>query len=105
MTVKKGDWVEIESVVLTPSERSENLPDCTRETSLIMWIRGFLQNESAELNDEIEIMTLADRKVKGTLVEKEPRHTYDYGDTIIELIHIGEELKIELLESLQGGEK
>lgn len=104
MIVKKGDWVEIENTILNPDERSTNLPDSTKKTPLKMWVRGFLLNEEAELNDDVELITLASRKVSGKLIEFNPRHVHDYGDTVIELIQIGEELKNELLELLEGGE-
>lgn len=105
MQAKKGEWVEIKNLILRPEERSTNLPEDTRKTPLSMWVRGFLETDKAKLGDEVEIITLAERKISGKLVEMAPRHNYDYGDTIVELIHIGEELKKELLKALEGGDK
>lgn len=103
MIVNKGQWIEIESLILKAEERSPNLPIETKETDLKMWIRGFLVDNSAMLGDEVVIETLSKRLVKGTFVEMRPRHNYDFGDTIIELIQIGEELK-ESFSQLLGGE-
>lgn len=105
MKIKKGAWIEIENTILEPGERATNLPECTKKTPLKMWVRGFLVNKEAEMNDEVEIMTLASRKVSGKLVESNPRHLHNYGDTVIELIQIGEELKVELRNLMKGGVK
>lgn len=102
MKLKKGQWVEIEDIVLEPGQRSSNLPEDTRNTPLLMWMRGFLNTDGAEIGERVEIRTLCDRRVQGVLVESKPRHNYDFGDTIIELIHIGEELKT-LLKSTEEG--
>ncbi|MCT4562924.1 MAG: 2-amino-4-oxopentanoate thiolase subunit OrtA [Maledivibacter sp.] len=105
MKARKGDWVEIENLILQPEERSTNLPEDTRKVPLNMWVRGFLQTDEAEVGEEVEIITLTERKISGKLVEMAPRHNYDYGDTIIELIQIGEELKRELAKALERGVK
>lgn len=103
MNIKKGTWVEIESLVLTPEERSSHLPCDTKNSPLKMWVRGYLQTESACLGDEVSILTLASRTIQGQLVEIQPYHQYDFGETMIELLDIGEELK-EQLSILKRGE-
>ena len=101
MKATKGDWVEIENVILQPDQRSINLPEDTRKTPVKMWARGFLNTDTAEVGDTIEIITLADRSLKGTLIEIKPKHNYDFGDTIIELIHVGNELQTQLSKILE----
>lgn len=103
MKVIKGSWVEIENCILKSEERSSNLPEDTRNTDLTMWLRGFLMNASAEIGDEVIVKTLSGRAVSGKLCNTQPRHQYDYGDTIVELIEIGEELKEALKIAKQGG--
>ena len=40
---KKGDWVQIHNIVLTPEERSSALPEDTKSHPLEMWVKGYLQ--------------------------------------------------------------
>lgn len=96
MQAKAGDWVEIENIVLNSKERASSIPEDTKKTALKMWIRGFLVNEKAEIGDDVLILTLAERSLSGKLIEIDPKHNYDFGETIIELLHVGEELKSEL---------
>ena len=103
MKVIKGSWVEIENCVLKSEERSSNLPEDTRNTDLTMWLRGFLIDVSANIGDEVTIKTLSGRRVSGKLCDTKPKHQYDYGDTIVELIEIGEELKEALKQTKLGG--
>lgn len=102
MKAVKGEWVEIENVILSPEERAVNLPEDTKKTPLIMWVRGFLESKEAKIGDSVEILTLSGRVIKGDLVEFNPRHQYDYGNTILELLQVGEELKKELSEVMEG---
>jgi len=96
---KKGDWVEIENVLLQPHERAAHIPEDTKKAPLIMWVRGFLLNESAEIGDFVSIRTLAERTTSGTLVAINPRHEHDFGNPVKELLEIGCELQKEI-ESL-----
>lgn len=102
MQAKNGDWVEIENIVLHPEERGASLPEDTKKTPLKMWARGFLVTEEAEIDDDVLILTLARRVLEGKLIETNPRHTYDFGETIIELLTVGEELKQELANELNN---
>ncbi len=103
MNAKKGDWVEIENVILKPVERTGNLPEETKKTPLVMWCRGFLESEKAVIGESVEILTLSGRKLTGNLIKTNPRHEYDYGDTVIELLQVGEELKRELCKIMDEG--
>ena len=62
MTVaKKGDWVQIHSIILTPSERAPQIPEETRKVPLELTAKGFLQNNQASMGESVIIKTLADR--------------------------------------------
>lgn len=89
----KNDWVEVENVVLKPEERAAHLPEDTKATPLMMWTKGFLIDDEAEIGDEVSIKTLTGRIVKGKLVEINPRHVHDFGSPVHELLEIGMELK------------
>ncbi len=95
---KKGDWVNIYSVVLKPEERAPQVPDDTKKVPLETWVKGFL-HEDAKLNDEVTVKTLTGRIVKGKLVDEAPTYSHSYGDHIPELLQIG----IDLREFLFGG--
>ena len=96
---KKDDWVEIENTVLKPEQRATHLPEDTKAVPLKMWVRGFLVNDEGELGDEVSIRTLTDRVTSGTLVDLNPRHVHDFGDTVQALIEVGRDVRKEL-ESL-----
>lgn len=99
-TAKKGDWVEIENILLEPYERASHIPEDTKATPLIMWVRGFLVNECAQIGDSVWVKTLAERTAEGTLISINPRHEHDFGNPVKELLEIGNELQKEI-ENLQ----
>jgi len=64
-----GDWVEVERVLLEPSDRAPNLPEDTASQPLTMWVKGFAAEETA-LGGQVEIETMSGRRVRGTLVSE-----------------------------------
>ena len=46
MTKDREKWVEIEDMVLEPSQRTGNLPEETRKVPLMMRAKGFLTEEA-----------------------------------------------------------
>lgn len=90
---KKNDWVEIENLVLMPEERAPQVPDDTKATPLMMWIKGFLMDDEASIGDEVSVKTLSGRIAVGKLVDINPRHVHDFGNPVHELLEIGVELK------------
>ncbi len=92
----KGNWVEIETQVLSAEERAPQVPEDTKDTPLLMWARGYLVNETAALGSPVTIETVNERKIEGKLVEVNPRYDHDYGQTITELISTGIDLKKDL---------
>lgn len=92
---KKNDWVEIENIVLKPEERAPQLPDDTKAVPLMMWTRGFLVNEDGRLGDEVSITTLTNRVTSGKLVDLNPRHVHDFGNSVQLLLEAGRDFKKE----------
>ena len=72
---KKNDWVRIHNIILTPEQRTGKLPEDTKKMPLEMWAKGHLQNDAAEIGDEVTILTSTGREERGTLVEVNPCYT------------------------------
>ncbi len=92
----KGDWVEIETQVLSAQGRAPQVPDDTKQTPLLMWARGYLVSDEAALGSKVIIETVTERRIEGKLVEVNPRYAHDYGQTVTELISTGMDLKKDL---------
>ncbi len=90
---KKGDWVRIHAVVLEADQRTAKLPDDTQKCALEMWTKGFLQEDSAKIGDEVSVLTAANRIAKGELIEERPHWTHSYGDFVPELVMIDKQLR------------
>lgn len=90
---EKGDWVKIHSVVLKPGQRAPKLPEETLAVPLEMWVKGFLQEESASLGDEVTVRTMTGRVVKGRLEEVRPAFRHSFGSFMPVLQDIGIELR------------
>ncbi len=97
--VKKGSWVMVHDIVLEANERSTNLPEDTKKVPLEMWAKGFLL-EDGQMGDIVEIKTITDRLVKGTLLEVNPSYDHNFGKFVPEILEIG----IRLKHILWGGE-
>lgn len=93
---KRGNWVEIENLVLEAGERATHLPEDTKSVPLIMWTKGFLVEEEAKLGDKVTVETLSGRITSGTLTEVNPRHVHDFGNPVPELMRVGMEVRKEL---------
>lgn len=93
---KKGDWVEVENIVLKPEERAPQVPEDTKATPLMMWTKGFLIDEVANIGDNVSVKTLTGRISEGRLSTINPRHEHDFGNPVRELIEVGMELREEI---------
>lgn len=100
VVAKKGDWVRIYNIVLTPEERAPQVPDDTKQVPLEQWTKGYLLSD-AEIGDEVEVETLVGRKAAGKLVEVNPTYTHSFGNFVPELLCIGKQLR----EILFGGDE
>lgn len=98
---KRGDWVRIHAIVLKAAERTAKIPEDTQRCDLQQWTKGFLQDETAEVGDEVTVKTAVGRLVKGTLIEEGPYYTHSYGKFVPEIIDIDKQLR----EIMFGGEK
>ena len=98
---KKNDWVRIHNIILTPEQRTGKLPEDTKKMPLEMWAKGHLQNDAAEIGDEVTILTSSGREERGTLVEVNPCYTLNYGTFVPEILTMEESLR----KALFGGEE
>lgn len=88
MSVAKGTWVEIESVVLKPEERAPGLPEDTAATPYVLRLSGFL-TEEAEVGHEVAVRSLIGRTHRGVLRQVNPSYGHSFGGTVPELLAIG----------------
>lgn len=95
----KGTWVQIHKIVLKPEERTARLPDDTKKVPLEFRLKGFLEHD-ANLGEEVEIVTLIGRRVKGKLIKINPEYEHGFGRPVPELLSIGAELR-----KILGGEE
>lgn len=91
----KDTWVEIRAIVLGPGARAPQVPEDTRHVPLEMRAKGFLV-APAEQGEEAEILTVAGRRLCGTLVRANPSCTHGFGPPISALLPIAQELRARL---------
>jgi len=89
---KKGDWVEIQWVVLAAEERSPSVPPDTAQVPYLARVKGFLLQE-ARLGDTVEVETIIGRRMRGTLLAVNPPFGHNFGRAVPELLTIGTELR------------
>ena len=87
---KKGDWVRIHSIILTPEQRSSAVPQDTKSVSLEQWTKGYLHADTV-LGESAKVTTRTGRIVSGTLVDESPHYTHSFGDFVPELQEAGDE--------------
>jgi hypothetical protein len=90
---KKGDWVRIYNVVLSPHERQGSLPEDTMKVPFEMWDKGFLLNDSAQIGDIVEVETIIGRMISGKMIEVNPNFEINYGTGVTETLYIGRQLR------------
>ncbi|WP_315116050.1 2-amino-4-oxopentanoate thiolase subunit OrtA [uncultured Clostridium sp.] len=90
--IKKGTWVEIEEIVLTPEDRSQSIPEETRIISLKCWTRGNCLSD-CEVGSEVQVETIVGRIVKGEVVEVEPGYYHSFGRYVKEVEYIGKQAR------------
>jgi hypothetical protein len=88
--IPSGTWVEVEQVILTPEQRSPNLPEDTKRVPYVMRVSGFLI-EPAELEGPARVRTLIGRELSGVLKRVNPSYTHSFGTVVPELLTIGTE--------------
>jgi hypothetical protein len=90
--VLEGTWVEIHAIVLPAGQRAPQVPEDTQGVPLEMRVKGFLA-QTAVLGAEVEIVTVAGRRLRGTLAVVDPPYTHSFGPPIAELLTVGREVR------------
>ena len=97
--IKKNSWVQITKIILKPENRAINLPESTKKVPLVMWVKGYLQNDAA-IGSEVKIKTLTGRIEFGVLVCENPSYMHTYGEFVPEILEIDRICK----QTLFGGD-
>ncbi len=90
--VPAHSWVQIESTVLSPDERSPHLPEETAACPLVLWVKGFLKGP-ALVGDMVEIETIIGRTLSGKLLEVNPPYEHTFGRPIPELLEVRKDFR------------
>ena len=90
--MKKNDYVLVKNTVLNPSERAPQVPDDTKQVPLVMWVKGFLLEDS-EIGKIATVKTMTGRTVEGEVVAHNPRYEHDFGDFVEELLYVGNQIR------------
>lgn len=90
--IRKGSWVQIHKIVLTPNERAPQVPEDTKKVPLELWVKGFLLDDS-EIGNIVKIKTITGRIEEGNLIKVNPRFNHDYGDFVSEILEVGQIVK------------
>ena len=53
---KKGDWVQIENIVLPAGERAPSVPEDTQNCDLKLWVKGVARSD-AKLGETVTVKT------------------------------------------------
>jgi hypothetical protein len=91
-SISPGTWVEIEQIILSPEQRAPTLPEDTRQTPYVMRASGFLI-EAAQPGGPARIRTVIGRELSGTLKTVNPGYAHSFGETVPELLNIGNEVE------------
>ena len=102
-TCTTGEWVEVERVLLEPSERASNLPAETASQPLLTWVKGFAE-AAATLGEDVTVETMTGRRVTGRLSAINPGYFHTFGQPIPELTHVGADLRARLAAFRSDGE-
>ena len=99
---KKNDWVRIHRNVLEPQERTGKLPEDTKAVPLEMWVKGWLQDEEAQIGDTVTVKTVVGRLETGVLMEEKPIYALNYGEFVPEILEIDQQLRGVLFEGVEA---
>lgn len=81
---EKNSFVEVHSIVFDANERTAKIPDDTLKVPYEMFVKGYLVDK-AEVGDDVEIITVTGRSVRGKLLKVNPTFKLDYGKYVPEL--------------------
>ena len=97
---KKGDYVRIRREIVPAGERDASVPADTAATPLVMWVKGYAQND-AHIGEECSVITRVGRAEYGTLIEETPCYELNFGVFVPEILKIDDQLR----KALFGGDK
>jgi len=94
--IEQGTYVRIRKTVLKPEERSSNLPDDTKQVPFKIWVKGYLQDDWADLFDIVTVKTIDGRLETGRLKEANPPYRHSYGDFVPEILCVRDIIKRDM---------
>lgn len=92
-TARRGDWVKIHFTILSPQDRAGGIPQETKEVPLEAYMNGFLEEDQADLGQQVQVRTLAQRSLSGKLIAVFPEYTHTFGRPIPQLLEIGPSIR------------
>ena len=95
---KKNDYVRIHRNVLEAVERTGKRPEDTKSVPLEMRVKGWLQDEEAQIGDTVTVKTVVGRLETGVLMEEKPIYALNYGEYVPEILEIDQRLRGVLFE-------
>ncbi len=98
----KNEYVRIHRAVLEAVERTGKLPEDTKNVPLEMWVKGWLQDDSANIGDTVTVKTVVGRLETGVLMETDPIYALNYGEYVPEILEIDRRLRGVLFEGEQA---
>ena len=99
---KKNEYVRIHRAVLEAVERTGKLPEDTKSVPLEMWVKGWLQDEEAQIGDTVTVKTVVGRLETGVLVEAKPCYALNDGEYVPEILEIDQQLRGVLFEGAEA---
>ncbi|MDF1566853.1 MAG: 2-amino-4-oxopentanoate thiolase subunit OrtA [Spirochaetaceae bacterium] len=81
----RGERIRIRKTVLEAEERSERIPEETRRTPMVMWVKGSLIDENGAVGDMVTVETDTGRRVAGELLDEAPSWNHGFGIQVPEL--------------------
>jgi len=89
----RGERIRIRTTVLEAGERSERIPEETRRTPMVMWVKGALVDESGVVGDPVTVETDTGRRVAGELVDEAPSWDHGFGGQVPELDELARRMR------------
>ena len=99
---KKNEYVRIHRAVLEAVERTGKLPEDTKSVPLEMWVKGWVQDEEAQIGDTVTVKTVVGRLETGVLMEEKPCYALNYGEYVPEILEIDQQLRGVLFEGAEA---
>ena len=93
---EQGTYIEIEKTILTPEERTAQIPEDTKKVPFKLWVKGFALAEG-DIGDTVSVKTITGRCVSGKVTCIAPHYRHSYGESMPEIMMIGKALR-NLLE-------